>query len=260
MDRSPVTTSSWSVHRSAMGRAARGALCVLAITPLLRWAVIAHTVHPGQPWRRACPQCATRFGPSRNIRALSPCARCSLCQLRLGPPPWTLELVTAGSAIALAISGMTGLQLVAYGWWAVLGVVLSFVDLAVQRLPARLSYAAVAGFLTLLGIDAVVEDSWQGWVRSASGALIAAFVLAVCALAMPRLVHWGDVRYALAIGAAAAFISWLGIYAAAFVWTLIAAVVGGGLVMIRRATLTTHLPQGPFLFGGTVVTIVLLSA
>jgi leader peptidase (prepilin peptidase)/N-methyltransferase len=167
-------------------------------------------------------------------------------------------MVATGSAALLAVSGLTGLRLVAYGWWAAISIVLLFVDLAVQRLPARLSYSAVTGFLALLSIDALVQDAWRPWIRSVLGALIAASVLAACAMALPRLVHWGDVRYALAVGAAAAFVSWLGIYAAAFVSTLIAAVVGGFLIMTRRATMATQLPQGPFMFAGTLLTVALL--
>ena len=34
--------------------------------------------------------------------------------------------------------------------------------------------------------------------------------------------------------------------------------VGIGLVLARRATLTTHLPQGPFLYGGTLIAVVLM--
>jgi leader peptidase (prepilin peptidase) / N-methyltransferase len=258
MDQSRATTRRPPVRRSAAGLVVRGALCVLAVTPLLRWAVVVHAVRPGRPWRRACPRCATLLGPGWNLGALSPRARCGNCRLRIGPPPWTLELVTAGTAVALVAAGLTGLRLAAYGWWAALGVVLLFVDLAVQRLPTRLSYAAVAGFLVLLGCEALVDDAWEAWIRSVLGALIAASTLAVCAMAMPGLVHWGDVRYALAVGAAAAFVSWLGLYAAAFFSTLFAAVVGGGLIVARRATLATHLPQGPFLFGGTLVAVVLL--
>ncbi len=44
------------------------------------------------------------------------------------------------SAAGLVFSGMRGLPLIAYGWWAAVGIVLAFVDLAVQRLPARLMF------------------------------------------------------------------------------------------------------------------------
>lgn len=264
MSRSPTatttvtTTGSRPVQRTVPTLVGRGVLAFLAITPLLRWAVIAHAVRPGRPWRRACPRCATPLRPGWNLGALSPLARCGTCRQRLGPPPWTLELVAAVSAAALIVSGLTGLRLAAYGWWAAISIALLFVDLAVQRLPARLSYAAVAGFLALLSIDAFVQGAWYPWTRSVLGALIAASVLTVCAMALPRLVHWGDVRYALPVGAAATFAGWLGLYAAAFLSTLAAAIVGSFLIVTRRATMATHLPQAPFLFAGTLLTVVLL--
>lgn len=233
-------------------------LCLLTITPLLRWAVVTHSVRTCRPWRRTCPRCATPVQPGRNPGALSPQARCGTCRQRLGPPPWTLEIFAALSAALLIISGLTGLRLAAYCWWTAVSIALVFVDLAVQRLPARLSYAAVTGFLALLGTDALVHGSWGPWIRAGLGGLIAASVLAVCATALPRLVHWGDVRYALAAGAAAAYVGWMGLYAAAFISTLVAAVVGGYMIMNRRATMATQLPQGPFMFAGTLITVALV--
>jgi leader peptidase (prepilin peptidase) / N-methyltransferase len=254
---SPTPISS-PLRRSTLGRAARVALCVAAVVPLMRWAVIMHAVSPERPWRRVCPRCQTPIGPNPNLGALSPRARCAACQHRLGPPPWTVEVAATCSAAALALSGVTGFRLAAYAWWAALGIVLAFVDLAVQRLPARLSYAALAGYMFLLGIDAQLHQSWTGWLRAALGGATAGSVLAACAMAVPRLVRWGDVRFVLAIGAASAFVGWLGLYAVAFLSTLLASIVGVGLIVARRATLATHLPQGPFLYVGTLVAVVVL--
>src|SRR5438477_160734 len=78
------------------------------------------------------------------------------------------------------------------------------------------------------------------------GALVTAALVAGCAIATPTLVHWGDVRYALAIGAAAAWPGWVTLYATAFLATLGAALVGLGLTVSGRAKLTTQLAQGPF--------------
>ncbi len=243
------------------GRPARTALivlCALTVVPLLRWAVVTHAVRAGRPWRRRCPRCATPLGPAGSMRALTPVARCGVCRQRLGPPPWTLELVAAASAAALTWSGLTGLRLAAYGWWAAFGVILLFVDLTVQRLPARLSYAAAVGLLSLLLGDALVSQSWQPWLRAILGAIVAASALAVSALALPAWVHWGDVRYAVAVGAAATWVGWIALYAAAFLATLAAAIVGVGLIAARRAELKTHLPQGPYLYAGTLLSVVLL--
>lgn len=247
-----------STRRGRISRFLRTVLCVLTVTPLLRWAVVAHAVRAGRPWRRRCPRCATPLGPAGDLRALAPVARCGVCRQRLGPPPWTLELVAAASAVALIWSGMTGLRLAAYGWWAAFGVILLFVDVAVQRLPARLSYAAAIGPLGLLLLDGMLGHAWQSWLRATLGAAIAAAALAVCALALPALVHWGDVRYALAVGAAAAWVGWLALYAAAFIAALAAALVGVGLITARRAHLNTQLAQGPFLYAGTLLAVVLL--
>jgi leader peptidase (prepilin peptidase)/N-methyltransferase len=243
-----VSTGADQVVRTGPTRialVARMAVCVLTVTPLLRWAVIAHAVRSGRPWRRSCPRCATRLGPRGDVHALSPAAQCGRCGQRLGPPPAALEVATALSAAVLVWSGLRGLQLIAYAWWAAIGVVLTFVDLAVQRLPARLSYASASGLVAVLLANALSTGGWQPWVRSVLGALITATVVAVCALALPALVHWGDVRYALAIGAAAAWPGWLTLYTAAFLGTLSAALVGVGLIASRRATLTTR--SGPIL-------------
>lgn len=236
----------------------KAALCTLLVTPLLRWAVVAYSVPVGRPLRRRCPRCASPLGPAGDLGALTPSARCGMCWQRMGPAPWALELVVVVSAGGLAWSGITGLALAAYGWWAAIGVVLLFVDVAVRRLPARLSYVAASGLLVLLLMDAYIEHDWTGWVRAVLGALVAVVAVGASALVAPRLVHWGDVRYALAVGAAAAWVGWLVLYVAAFVASLFAAMVGIGLIVVRRATLTTHLPQGPFLYAGTLLSAVVL--
>jgi leader peptidase (prepilin peptidase)/N-methyltransferase len=150
------------------------------------------------------------------------------------------------------------LRLAAYAWWAAAGVTLTFLDLAVQRLPSGLSYGAAGGFLVLLLVDAQVTHMWCPWIRSVMGALVAAAVVSASALLMPRLVHWGDARYALAIGAAAAWTGWLTLYATAFLATLASSVVGIGLIVCGRATLKSQLPQGPYLYGATLIAVVLV--
>jgi leader peptidase (prepilin peptidase) / N-methyltransferase len=236
----------------------RAAACTATVVPLLRWMVILHSVHSGQPWRHSCPRCGTRVGPGGDLRAVSPLARCGTCRQRLGAPPWTVELAAAVSAAALVWSGLRGLPLAGYLWWAALGLVLAFVDAAVQRLPARLSYTATGGLLVLLAAEAWRTHDWHPWLRSALGALVAAFAVAVCALVAPRLVHWGDVRYALAVGAAAAWAGWPTLYTAAFLATLSAALTGIGLILGRKASLATQLAQGPHWYGGALLALVLL--
>jgi len=250
---------SHEVKRARTGlRLARVLVCAATVVPLLRWVVVVHAVPVGQPWRSACPACDTAVGPSGSLGALTPRARCGVCGLRLGPPPWAVELAVLASVAMLVRSGLPAVPLLAYGWWAALGVVQAFVDAAVQRLPTRVSYLASAGLMIVLAVDALAGHGWSAWLRAAAGALVSGVVLAVAVLAAPGLVHRGDVRYGLAIGAAAAWVGWLALYTAAFLASLAVALVGVGLILTGRATRKSQLPQGPFMYAATLLAVVLL--
>ncbi|GAA1570076.1 hypothetical protein GCM10009827_109890 [Dactylosporangium maewongense] len=164
----------------------------------------------------------------------------------------------AASLALLVVAGMRDLTLVAFGWWAAVGTVLMFVDLAVQRLPARLCYLAVGGQGVVLLCQAVSTDVWGPWLRLVLGALGSAAVVAAGSLAAPATVRWGDVRFALTVGGAAAWVGWLSLYATALLAMLAAAVVGVGFVAARRATLKTHLPQGPFWYSAALAIVALV--
>ncbi|WP_432976811.1 hypothetical protein [Dactylosporangium sp. CA-233914] len=159
----------------------------------------------------------------------------------------------------LVLAGMRDLTLVAFGWWSAVGTVLMFVDLAVQRLPARLCFLAAGGLGALLLGEAAANHDFEPWLRLVVGGLGSAAVVAACSLAAPTKVRWGDVRFALAVGGAAAWVGWLALYATAMLATLAPAVVGLGLVAMRRATFKTHLPQGPFWHIAALVVVVLMT-
>jgi leader peptidase (prepilin peptidase) / N-methyltransferase len=154
--------------------------------------------------------------------------------------------VFVASLSLLVMSGMRDLTLVAFGWWSAVGTVLTFVDLAVQRLPARLCFLAAGGLGLLLLGQAAATHGLEPWLRLVLGGLGSAAVVAICSMAAPAAVRWGDVRFALAVGGAAAWVGWLALYATALLATAATAAVGIGLVAARRATRKTHLPQGPF--------------
>jgi leader peptidase (prepilin peptidase) / N-methyltransferase len=228
--------------------------CAVAVTPLLRWAILTHSVSGGRAWRRTCPRCAVRLGPVGDLLSLSPLGRCGTCGQRLGPR-WAVEVAFAASLALLLTAGLRNLPLVAFAWWAAISVVLAFVDATVHRLPSRLCYLAAGGSAVLLLGQAAVSHAWGPWVRLAVGALVAATAVAACAVLTPAMVRWGDVRFALVIGGTTAWFGWFALYATALLATLAAAAVGLGLVAKRRASLKTHLPQGPFWFAAALFVI-----
>lgn len=116
----------------AAGAAAAG----LPAGAALRGPVFRLSVPAGAPERTSCPRCAA---PVRRWLAV----RCGCCGGSLGTPV-TLELATA--AVLVLLLGRFGGQpdMVAFAFLGALGVALAAIDIAVQRLPDRLTLPAFA--------------------------------------------------------------------------------------------------------------------
>jgi len=67
----------------------------------------------------------------------------------------------------------------------------------------------------------------------------------------------GDAKLAASGGAALAWTSWRALLTGTFTAFALAAVYGGVLLALHRATRTSHLPLGPFILLGTLAAIAL---
>ncbi len=130
--------------------------------PLPRWAIAVDRMHADQPWRAACA-CGR---PLWSNAVLPPGLRTGGGR-RIGAPPYTVEAVAALAAIALPLSGWL---LAAFAWRAAGMSMLAFVDLAVMRLPPRITAVTAAGFLGLLP----TSNDPPAWQR-AIAAVVAGF-------------------------------------------------------------------------------------
>jgi len=223
------------------------ALYAVAVTPLLRWLVAHHSTEPGQRWRTRCG-CAAPLWPG----ACGPAGRCTSCSARIGPAPYLLEATAVLAAATLLVSGRTGWELAAYMWWATGMVVLAFVDLAVMRLPHRLTAATTIGFLALL---AAAGHGAAWWRAIAAGAVLAAF-LAVLAVASRGQLGWGDVAVAVPLAAALGWHSATAVYTGCLLGLAAAAVTALALRKTGRLQRGSHLPLGPFLIAGAAAALV----
>ncbi|NYV77806.1 prepilin peptidase, partial [Streptomyces sp. UH6] len=88
-----------------------------------------------------------------------------------------------------------------------------------------------------------------------TGALLGAVALAggflVLHLISPAGMGFGDVKLALAIGAALGWYGWGVLLLGAFAGFLSGGLYGLGLVLLRRGGRRTEMPFGPFLLAGT---------
>jgi leader peptidase (prepilin peptidase) / N-methyltransferase len=231
-----------------LGSAAAGLLAA----PWLRRAVERHAVPAGQPWRRHCPRC----GAERRGRP-GVAGRCPGCRGPVGPPAALVEVVAVAAFAAVALAARTPLELAAYGWLAGFGVVLAFVDVAVHRLPDRLTLPAFAGSALLLTAAAVAG----GRPAAAGGAVLTGLAVAACYLLLvlihPAGMGLGDVKLALATGTV---LGWHGATVAALGTAgafLLSGVLAVALLLLGRAGRRTQLPHGPFLLLGALAGLAL---
>ncbi|SDY90685.1 leader peptidase (prepilin peptidase) / N-methyltransferase [Micromonospora pattaloongensis] len=228
------------------------ALTGLLLAPWLRRAIERHAVPAGQPWRRACPRCAA---PRRGTPPYA--GRCPRCRTPVGAPPLLVEAVAAAAFALVALLAGTPWELAAYGWLAGFGVVLAFVDVAVHRLPDRLTLPAFAGAGVLLTAAALTDGRPAAAGRAVLiGLAVAAFYL-VLVLIYPAGMGFGDVKLALATGTV---LGWHGGTVAALGTAggfVLSGLLAVALLVIGRAGRGTELPHGPFMLLGVLAGLAL---
>ncbi|GAB3948601.1 prepilin peptidase [Micromonospora vulcania] len=235
-------------------------LAILAVSPLLRWTALRYAVPSGTASRTGCDVCGAPIGPTRPWPALGPTARCGRCRARIGPAPGTVEVATLAAAVALVLVGPPFGALLALAWWLAWTVPAVFVDLAVHRLPDRLTLPAAAGTWLLLGVAALGDAEPGPWLRAVTAGAGLALLFAVSTLVLGRRgFGLGDAKLALSVGALLGWYGWSVLLLGLFVAFGLSALVSLGLLAARRARWTTHLPFGPFLLLGTVGALLLIS-
>ncbi|MGI8445824.1 MAG: prepilin peptidase [Streptosporangiaceae bacterium] len=236
-----------------------GAAAGVIAGPRIRASVFARSTESGQPPRRACPACARDILPARwRWRSLLPVTgRCPSCRTRIGPYPLLAELAAGVVLAVVAARVSSAWELAALAWLALLAVPLAFIDVAVRRLPDPLTAAACAGTLALLAVAALTGHQPGHLGRAAVGAAaLACFYLALSVI-RPGGMGLGDSKLAASAGAALGWISWQALLTGTFAAFALAAVYGGVLLALHRATRTSHLPFGPFILIGTLAAIAL---
>ncbi len=165
-------------------------------------------------------------------------------------------LLAAGFAGALLLGGLRPAT-AAFGWAVAAAVVLGAVDLAVHRLPDRVTFPAYAVTAAALLVDAAVLGSWPALLRAALAAGAAYGGAALAALAAPPGLGYGDVKLLCLLGLLLGWVGWGALLAGVFLGLLIGAVGSLALVATRRAGWRTALPFGPPLLVGAALALAL---
>lgn len=241
-----------------------------SLGPLLRARVFRHALPADelaaedpptdQPVRQDCPACATRLvrgGVPGIVALLPPSGRCPACRARLGPPAGTVEAI--GAAAFALLAGHTGsvLQLAACCWVAAFGVALGFIDLAVHRLPNRLTLPAYGGALLLFGLAGLAEHRLDTLRTAVGCGLAMAGCYLVLTVISPAGMGLGDGKLALSVGILLGWSGWSVTVLGTVAGFLLAGLYAAGLLILRKATRTDHIPHGPFMLLGALSAIAL---
>jgi leader peptidase (prepilin peptidase)/N-methyltransferase len=168
------------------------------------------------------------------------------------PVPVVVVAVVVVAVIAVRLGWRADLP--AFLFLGVIGTMLSFIDVALKRLPDPLTLPGAAGVAVLLALACL--DVGFGHFLGALYGMGALFVFyAVQWFVAPSQIGLGDVKLALSLGLV---LGWLGLQA--FILGVFAIqVLGGvwaiGLIIVRRGGLKSSFPFGPFMLAGTLVAL-----
>ena len=234
-----------------------GAAAGLLAGPPIRAVAFARSTEAGQPPRATCPACSAQVlhGGWRWRPVLPVTGRCPACRTRIGPYPLAAE-AAAGVALAVAAARATSVwELAALAWLILLAVPLAFTDIAVHRLPDPLTAAAFTGTLALLTAAALTGHQPGHLARAAIGAAALVGFYLLLWLIRPGEMGLGDAKIAASIGLVLGWAGWQALVIGTFAGFAMAAVYGGVLLALHRATRTSQLPLGPFILLGALAAI-----
>jgi leader peptidase (prepilin peptidase)/N-methyltransferase len=232
------------------------ALVGALLGPVLARTAYQMSVDAGTPARGACRHCGAEL-PAGWSRFLLWSGRCGRCRGMLGPRVWLVAGVGGVGGFVVGYRLGNDPALLAFLVFALGCVVLSFVDIAVRRLPDQLTAPLAAVGVVGLGTASYLARDMTPVLRGLIGAALAGGFFLALAWARPDGdgMGLGDAKLAGVLGLYLGWLGWRDLVVGILVGTVAATVfalymVGSGR-MGRRSVLT----YGPFLVVGALVAV-----
>jgi len=216
-----------------------------------RWFGLDYLISPGS----TCPHCGHAIRAWENIPVLSYLllrGRCSSCATPIGVRYPVVEAVTG--LLSLLVVWHFGIGLAAAAAlllvWAL--VALTVIDIDEQLLPDQLTLPLVWVGL-LVNLDATFIDLRSAVIGAAAGYLSLWLVFQVFRLLTGREgMGYGDFKLLAVIGA---FLGWQLLPLVILLSSLVGAVVGIGMVMLRSRDRQIPIPFGPYLAAAGLIAL-----
>jgi leader peptidase (prepilin peptidase)/N-methyltransferase len=208
-----------------------------------------------------CPGCAHPIRYRENIPVVSWLVlrgRCAHCGEPISARYPLVEIATSVLFVAITLRlDALGLlpALPAYLYFAVVGIVLSLIDIDSHRLPNVIVLPSYGVLLALMVAAAAWQGEWAGLRNTVVGALALFACYLVIAFAYPAGMGFGDVKLSGLIGGVLGYLSWGTLVVGAFAGFLLGAVVGVAMMALGGATRKSMLPFGPFMIAGALFAV-----
>ncbi|MFJ9588568.1 prepilin peptidase [Streptomyces acidicola] len=267
----------WAAVAAAVWGAAVGVLVPRAAYRL--------SVEPEEAWRDACPAGHPIRGLARGWLGRARCGSCGAAVpadagsagsagsvgsadtgatgvsgasgASYGPSTPVVALVTALVCVALALATGTRPELAVWLLLAPVGVLLTLVDLRVQRLPDPLTLPLAGTALVLLGAAALLPEHAGEWRTALFGALALGGFYFLFFLIRPIALGFGDVKLALGLGAVLGWYGWGALFLGTFAGSVFGSVHVTALVLLRRAERRAPVALGPYMIAGAFAGVLL---
>ena len=176
-------------------------------------------------------------------------------------PAWLLPVVAALAATVAApfFLGRPSVVILTYGAALVWGLVLSFIDLDVRRLPDWLTLPAYPVFAVLLALCSAATDNRTALLEAAAcaGVAVVAFFLAALLSPGAQGLGLGDVKLAGTLGGLLGWLGWETALYGLLTGFILGGLVAAVLLVSRRADRRSQLSFGPALIAGAYLWAVL---
>jgi leader peptidase (prepilin peptidase)/N-methyltransferase len=205
-----------------------------------------------------CPQCETPISPRDNVPVLSWLLLRGRCRHCGNPIPVRYPLVEAAGGVlfaAVALRFGSDWALPAYLVLTAALLAISIIDLEHFIVPDRITAPLTVSSLVLLGVAAGADGDWSRFGRSLLGGLAFFAFLLLLNIINPRGMGMGDVKLSFSLGLFLGWLGWGQVFLGGFLSFLLGAVVGVALIATKVKTRKDHVPFGPFLASGTLITI-----
>ncbi len=223
--------------------------------------VVIHRVPRGEsvvsPGSR-CPGCGSEIAAYDNIPVVSWLVLRGRCRHCGEPISWrypAVELLTGAVFGLLAWQLGLSWELPAFLYLGAVGVALAFIDLDTKRLPNALVLPSYLVAAVLLALPALLDDRWDDYLRMVLGGLALFAFYFVLAFIYPSGMGFGDVKLAGVLGMYLGWLGWGAVIVGGFLGFLLGGIVGGGLMLARRAGRKSAIPFGPFMVAGALIAV-----